>query len=133
LEKRGDQVMFYHPRILDHLPESRGVHLIRCRGCGQKFESLTPPDPNDPLTFYCAECLLNGRVKNMREDRGKPRTESDLRKLAEKFKEEGDEKVKEAIRALEEALEKYRLAAACLEQVVKNEVSGLNKKRRLER
>ena len=121
---------FYHPRLIDHLPESRGVHLIRCRGCGQKFESLTPPDPDDPLSFFCTECLLNGRVKNMREDRGKPRTESDLRKLAEKFKEEGDEKVKEAIRALEEALEKYRFAAACLEQVVKSEVSGLNKKRR---
>jgi len=125
--------MFYHPRILDHLPESHGVHLIKCRGCGRKFESLTPPDPEDPLSFFCAECLLNGRVKNMGGDRGKLRKESDLLKLAEKFKEEGDEKIKEATRALEEALEKYRLAAACLEQVVKSEVSGLNEKRRLER
>jgi len=125
--------MFYHPRILDHLPESRGVHLIRCRGCGQKFESLTPPDPDDPLSFFCAECLLSGKVRNMGGDRGKLRKESDLRKLAEKFKEEGDEKVKEATKALEEALEKYRLAAACLEQVVKSEVSGLNKKRRRRR
>ena len=125
--------MFHHPRILNHLPESRGVHVIRCRGCGQKFESLTPPDPDDPLSFFCAECLLSGKVRNMGEDRGKLRKESDLRKLAEKFKEEGDEKVKEATRALEEALEKYRFAAACLEQVVKSEVSGLNKKRRLKR
>ena len=129
----GEMMVFYHPRLIDHLPESRGVHLIRCRGCGQKFESLTPPDPDDPLTFFCADCLLSGNVRNMGGDRGKLRKESDLRKLAEKFKEEGDEKVKEATRALEEALEKYRFAAACLEQVVKNEVSGLNKKRRLER
>jgi len=121
--------MFYHPRILDHLPESHGVHLIRCRGCGQKFESLTPPDPNDPLSFYCAECLLSGKVRNMRKDRGKQRAESDWRRLAEKFKEEGEEKIEEAVKALEEALEKYRLAAACLEQVVKSEVSGLKKRR----
>ena len=97
------------------------------------WPEIRVPDPEDPLSFFCAECLLNGRVKNMGGDRGKLRKELDLQKLAEKFKEEGDEKIKEATRALEEALEKYRLAAACLEQVVKNEVSGLNKKRRLER
>ena len=122
--------MFYHPRILDHLPESRGVHLIRCHGCGRKFESLTPPDLDDPLTFYCADCLLSGKVRNMGEDRGKPRTESDWMKLADKFKEKGEEKIKEAVRALEEALENFKLAARCLEQVVKSEGSGLNKKRR---
>ena len=119
---------FYHPRLIDHLPESHGVHLIRCRGCGQKFESLTPPDPNDPLSFYCAECLLSGKVRNMRKDRGKQRAESDWRRLAEKFKEEGEKKVEEATKALEEALENFKLAARCLEQAMKSQDSGLNEK-----
>jgi len=66
----------------------------------------------------------------MGEDRGKPRTESDWMKLADKFKEKGEEKIKEAVRVLEEALENFKLAARCLEQVVKSEGSGLNKKRR---
>ena len=55
---------FYHPRLIDHLPESHGVHIIKCRGCGRKFESLTPPDPNDPVSFYCGECLLKGNFED---------------------------------------------------------------------
>ncbi|MCD6535555.1 MAG: hypothetical protein J7K49_00810 [Thaumarchaeota archaeon] len=120
--------MFHHPRILDYLPESRGVHLITCRGCGRKFESLTPPDPDDPLTFYCADCLLSGKVRNMGEDREKQRAESDWRRLAERFKEEGEKKIEEATKALEEALENFKLAARCLEQAMKSEDSDLNEK-----
>ena len=69
----------------------------------------------------------------MGEDRGKPRTESDWMKLAEKFKEKGEEKIEEAVKVLEEALVNFRLAARCLEQVVKSEVSGLSNKRRRRR
>ena len=62
-----------------------------------------------------------------------PKTISEWMRLAKKFEEEGEKKIEEVAKVLEEALEKYRLAAACLEQVVKNEVSGLNKKQRLKR
>ena len=56
---------FYHPkRIVDSDPLVHGVHIIKCRGCGRKFESLTPPDPNDPVSFYCAECLLKGNFED---------------------------------------------------------------------
>ena len=58
-----------------------------------------------------------------------PKTISEWMRLAKKFEEEGEKKIEEVAKVLEEALEKYRLAAACLEQVVKNEVSGLNKRR----
>jgi len=134
---------FYHPRLLDHLPESRGVHLIKCRGCSRKFESLTPPDPDDPLTFYCVECLLNGRVKRMKEDHvalekirrivgygEEPKTESDWMKLTERFKEKGEEKIEEATKVLEEAVEDFRLAAECFRQaIIMRMDSGLNKRR----
>jgi len=53
---------FYHPRTLDHSPESRGVHVLICRGCGRRFEKMGMPDPDDPLDFFCGECLLAGRV-----------------------------------------------------------------------
>ena len=53
---------FYHPRTLDHSPESHGVHVLICRGCGKRFEKIGMPDPDDPLDFYCGECLLAGRV-----------------------------------------------------------------------
>ena len=55
--------VFFSPRVLDHLPESRGVHVLTCKGCGRKFEKIGMPDPDDPLDAYCGECLLKGRVK----------------------------------------------------------------------
>jgi len=59
---RNMRAGFYHLRVLDHLPESRGIHVLTCRGCGRKFERIGMPDPDDPLDFYCGECLLAGRV-----------------------------------------------------------------------
>ena len=50
-------------RVLDKLPESKGIHVLRCRGCGRKFEKIGMPDPDDPLNAYCGECLLKGNIR----------------------------------------------------------------------
>jgi len=108
---------------------------------------LTPPDPDDPLSFYCAECLLKGRVKRVKKDYDilekvrrivgygeEPRTESDWMKLTERFKEKGEEKIEEATKVLEEAVEDFRLAVECFRQaIIMRMDSGLSKRWRLKR
>jgi len=60
-------LMWYHPRILDHLPESRGIHVRKCRVCGKKFELLGPIDPDDPYLDVCGECMMHGFITQGRE------------------------------------------------------------------
>ena len=58
-----------------------------------------------------------------------PKTISEWMKLSKKFEEEGEEKLKEAVKALEEANEKYKLAAGCLIQaIIMRTDLGLNEK-----